>query len=312
MVLLCIAALLAHATPASAASAPGLGGGSSKCDPTVQSCAPGTGGGIDLGGGGGGGGGGSCTPSPGGSPCGGAGPATQGNSSSTNQGAGNPIHLINGNKYQREVDMPALPGVLGLEVVRHYNSSYSRAYVPPGMLGRGWLLSYEARLYDHPTNLQIVQADGTRIIFSKLRERPSLCASEQPGNGIVRIEGPDKHYTWQWMDGRELRFNHLGRLTRISLPSGEQVRMDYNAKGNRLLKVTSTPRWAASTTATAARRCRAAPSPRPSSPPTSCRPACRRPMARPRPSATTTTKTRSTPPCSRASACRARAATASP
>ena len=115
--------------------------------------------------------------------------------------------------------MPALPGVLGLEVVRHYNSSYSRAYVPPGLLGRGWLLSYEARLYDHPTNLQIVQADGTRIIFSKLREHPSLCASEQPGNGIVRIEGqgakaaeagPDRHYTWQWMDGRELRFNHRG------------------------------------------------------------------------------------------------------
>ncbi|WP_289241316.1 DUF6531 domain-containing protein [Delftia sp.] len=146
--------------------------------------------------------------------------------------------------------MPALPGVLGLEVVRHYNSSYSRAYVPPGLLGRGWLLSYEARLYDHLTNLQIVRADGTRIIFSKLREHPSLCASEQPGNGIVRIEGTDtkgtkettpgqeRHYTWQWMDGRELRFNHRGRLTRISLPSGEQVRLDYNAKGNRLLKVT--------------------------------------------------------------------------
>ncbi|WP_259649230.1 DUF6765 family protein [Delftia sp. UME58] len=250
--LLCIAALLAHATPPLATAAPNLGGGSGKCDPTVQSCAPGTGGGIDLGGGGGGGGsgGGTCTPTPGGSPCGGAGPATQGNSSSTHQGAGNPIHLINGNKYQREVDMPALPGVLGLEVVRHYNSSYSRAYVPPGLLGRGWLLSYEARLYDHSTNLQIVQADGTRIIFSKLREHPSLCASEQPGNGIVRIEGPDtkgtketkpgqeRHYTWQWMDGRELRFNHRGHLTRISLPSGEQVRLDYNDKGNRLLKVT--------------------------------------------------------------------------
>ena len=51
---------------------------------------------------------------------------------------------------------------------------------------------------------------------------PSLCASEQPGNGIVRIEGTDtkgtkettpgqeRHYTWQWMDGRELRFNHRG------------------------------------------------------------------------------------------------------
>jgi YD repeat-containing protein len=101
--------------------------------------------------------------------------------------------------------------------------------------------------------------------------------------------GQERHYTWQWMDGRELRFNHRGRLTRISLPSGEQVRLDYNAKGNRLLKVTDPQgrslrlhyaqssgegsftgvqaidtRWAASTTATAAHRCPAAPSPRPS------------------------------------------------
>ncbi|MES2317827.1 MAG: DUF6531 domain-containing protein [Pseudomonadota bacterium] len=38
---------------------------------------------------------------------------------------GNPIHVITGNKYQREVDLPALPGVLGLEIVRHYNSSLS-------------------------------------------------------------------------------------------------------------------------------------------------------------------------------------------
>ncbi|WP_310040801.1 hypothetical protein, partial [Delftia lacustris] len=47
--LLCIASLLAQASPA--AAAPNLGGGSGKCDPTVQSCAPGAGGGIDLGGG---------------------------------------------------------------------------------------------------------------------------------------------------------------------------------------------------------------------------------------------------------------------
>jgi Domain of unknown function (DUF6531) len=36
------------------------------------------------------------------------------------EAAGNPINVTNGNKYQREVDMPALPGVLGLELVRHY------------------------------------------------------------------------------------------------------------------------------------------------------------------------------------------------
>ena len=56
MALPLIAALLAHG----ASAAPLIPStGSTKCDPTVQSCAPGTGGGISLGGGSGGGSGGS-------------------------------------------------------------------------------------------------------------------------------------------------------------------------------------------------------------------------------------------------------------
>lgn len=88
-----------------------------------------------------------CGPADSGSTCGGSGPASLGNSSDTNQGAGNPINVITGNKYQQEVDLPKLPGVLGLEIVRHYNSSLSGARTPPGILGRGWKLSYETGLY---------------------------------------------------------------------------------------------------------------------------------------------------------------------
>ena len=118
--------------------------GAAACDPNTQSCAPVT---PPLTGGGGGGGGGqSCTPSPGGATCGDTGPAAQG--SSIDVGVGNPINLINGNKYQREVDMPALPGVLGLELVRHYNSQYSLPNVPTGVMGHGWKLSYETELID--------------------------------------------------------------------------------------------------------------------------------------------------------------------
>lgn len=56
-------------------------------------------------------------------------------------GVGNPINVITGNKYQKEVDLPALPGVLGLEIVRHYNSSLSGPRALPGPVGRGWRLS---------------------------------------------------------------------------------------------------------------------------------------------------------------------------
>src|SRR5690606_3986286 len=92
-----------------------------------------------------------------GATCGGGGPASLGNISGVNIGAGNPINLSNGNKYQLEVDMPALPGELGIEIVRHYNSAHSGLI---GQLGAGWRLSYETHLYLKGSKAQIVQADG--------------------------------------------------------------------------------------------------------------------------------------------------------
>lgn len=179
-----------------------------------------------------------CTPSPGGSTCGGAGVASQGNSSGTDQGAGNPINLINGNKYQMEVDMPALPGVLGLEVVRHYNSQYSLPNVPSGVLGRGWKLSYETELYDNAVGLQIVQADGTRLIFQKNPRDTSHCTSSDPANGVVSIldKPQGKEYIWRWpgngkTGGRTLWFDRDGKLVQIAAPTGEFVTLQYSPKG---------------------------------------------------------------------------------
>jgi len=87
---------------------------------------------------------GTCGPGNGGSTCGGDGPATNESSPGPNIGAGNPINIVTGNKYQREVDMAPLPGVLGLEIVRHYNSSFSRPQHSNNLVGRGWKLSYES------------------------------------------------------------------------------------------------------------------------------------------------------------------------
>ena len=55
----------------------------------------------------------------------------------------------------------ALPGVLGIEIVRHYNSAQAGTDAPLGLLGRGWRLSYETDLYVTGAQLHIVQADGT-------------------------------------------------------------------------------------------------------------------------------------------------------
>jgi RHS repeat-associated protein len=180
-----------------------------------------------------------CGPGDSGSPCGGAGVASLGNSSGTNQGAGNPINVITGNKYQMEVDLPALPGVLGLEIVRHYNSTHADERAPNGLLGRGWRLSYETELYAIGNTLQIMQADGTRLIFVRDAKHPSQCASTNPAHGKVRITrtARGEEYVWTWANGRILSFNPQGKLTQITAPSGEFVSLSRDVSGA-LVKVT--------------------------------------------------------------------------
>src|SRR5690349_11994818 len=77
--------------------------------------------------------------------------------------AGNPLNVMSGNKFQREEDMPALPGVLGLELVRYYNSE-SPLSGQRGILGRGWRLSYDAELIVQPggNTITVHQGDGTQ------------------------------------------------------------------------------------------------------------------------------------------------------
>ncbi len=75
----------------------------------------------------GGGNPGQCTPNPNGDPgC---------------NGAGNPVDIITGNKYQREIDLAPLPGELGLHFSRHYNSNSTHR----GLTGVGWRSTLRSR-----------------------------------------------------------------------------------------------------------------------------------------------------------------------
>lgn len=240
------AAVLACAAllPAPAAHSASLFGGGSSCDPTKASCVPPPGGSPfpPLPGGGGGGGGGTCSAPPGGSPsCGGSGPASVGGGSSggTMVGGGNPINLITGNKYQEETDLAALPGVLGLELKRYYNSLSPNA----GIVGAQWRLSYETVLVDLGSQIQILQADGRRITLTKgSRGGATLCTSPQLSDGQVRIEqqGGQPVYHWRWADGRVLTFMAVnasaqGRgfpLHSITAATGERVQLSYNPMGD--------------------------------------------------------------------------------
>ena len=179
----------------------------------------------------------SCSAAQGGKPCGSqSGPASQ-TKSAPASGAGNPIDVITGNKYQQETDMTALPGVLGLEIVRHYNSAYAVAHAPVDPFGRGWRLSYDTRLYASERTIQIVQADGARVMFNRNPTNPSLCTSGNHSNGWVRVERSrvkgesTETFVWQWTSGRQLAFDQAGKLVQIKEPTGEFVSLSYDLAG---------------------------------------------------------------------------------
>lgn len=204
-----------------------------RCDPKIQSCAPGTTPPSVPGGPG------MCRPEPGGGTCDTRGPASGTSKAGVDVGAGNPINVISGNKYQRETDMPPLPGILGLEVVRHYNSAYSRPTHPNGIVGRGWKLSYETELHAVGATIQIVQADGSRVMFARNPLNPTLCTSSDPSQGTIQINRTLRgdEYRWIWTDGRILTFSSAGKLLQIKVPTGEFVTLQYDSKGL-LIRVT--------------------------------------------------------------------------
>ncbi|MBV8470876.1 MAG: hypothetical protein JOY60_13580 [Burkholderiaceae bacterium] len=214
------------------------------CDPSIATCLPGTTGGSGGTSGsliagndansapGNSDGAGMCKPPVNGSPkCGGGGPASQGggDSGGVDAGGGNPINILSGKKYQQETDLPALPGVLGLELKRYYNSRSSH----PGLFGAQWRFSYETVLYDRGSQLQIIQADGRRISFAK-KPGAALCDSPQWSDGQVRIEyaGDKPVFHWRWPDGRVLTFRsglHGGYpLHAIRASTGETSRLAYS------------------------------------------------------------------------------------
>ena len=147
--------------------------------------------------------------------------------------AGNPINLITGNKYQRDTDLAALPGVLGLEIVRHYNSVFGDPGVPNGLVGRGWRLSYEVELVAIGATLQLIEADGHRIIFNRDPLHRSLCSTADPANGTIEIlrTARGDEYVWQRSDGQVWRFNHQRKLEQITALTGEFVSLIYDNAG---------------------------------------------------------------------------------
>lgn len=175
------------------------------------------------------------------------------------QQVGNPIHVVTGNKYQREVDLNPLPGELGLHFERHYNSRVQ--HLRP--MGYGWRHSYDATVSaKRDGSVLLHQADGRAIVFQRGYGSPAIptptpqaAATAQrvsypppaPDSGLrlsaLRVEDGElemlqgrRGYVWHWRGGRTLHFDARGRLRRIQAPGGASTTLSYDPDG-RLVQV---------------------------------------------------------------------------
>ena len=177
--------------------------------------------------------------------------------------AGNPVDVVTGNRYQRQVDvlMPhtessalspdglaaafglAPDDALTLLVARHYNSRSDYAL----SLGRGWSHSFDTRLArvvrKGRVELQVVQADGRRLVFRPRASphEPSTApalgvrvyAGSRVAHGLVDEDAGNAQATfvWRWPGGRRVIFDAGGRLASIVAPNLDTIRVHRDDAG---------------------------------------------------------------------------------
>ncbi|NOL48617.1 phospholipase effector Tle1 domain-containing protein [Pelistega europaea] len=176
-----------------------------------------------------------CTPAKTGNPC-----SSTSRAPTLNLGAGNPIHLISGNKFQHEQDL--LLRLSGLEFSRYYNAMAPISTT----MGIGWSHAYNTRLFHLPRAWQILLDDGQRIMF----ETPNTTAtssdsqtSDAYSTGIkqekkLRLMAriPQQGYLqqnslqeWEWHtpEGTIRTFNKEGYLRQLIIAGFPTISIDY-------------------------------------------------------------------------------------
>lgn len=137
---------------------------------------------------------------------------------------------------------------LSLVFARHYSSSQPHALA----LGPGWSHSFETRLARQvlrpapatsaaalpPVRLQLLQGDGRRVMFAPVAtlEAPARglrFASSDLHDGLIEERhGPaGRSWLWRWPSGREIEFDHQGRMIGIESPDRDRLSLRRAADG---------------------------------------------------------------------------------
>jgi RHS repeat-associated protein len=150
---------------------------------------------------------------------------------------GNPIHVLTGNKYQRETDVMSGRGEPLFE--RHYNSRSDFS----GVTGRGWRHSYEVTLRDQGRRISIWQGDGRRVVFSTVFEEGDVRHLHANLHEDGQLSAGPWGYEWRWRDGTVLTFSKAGRLQGLRYPDRQWVELLRDARF-RVVEVRIASGWA--------------------------------------------------------------------
>lgn len=143
-------------------------------------------------------------------------------------GLGNPVHLLTGEKYLRETDLPAALEGRTPSFTRHYRSGT----VVVGALGAHWTSEYDIQLATTPQGWRLTLADGRILGFDAQ-------GNADPDNGRitpVTTSTPDAppgtpRHVWRPGDGTQREFDTYGRLITVRAPARAPLRIQRHTDG---------------------------------------------------------------------------------
>jgi RHS repeat-associated protein len=142
-----------------------------------------------------------------------------------------PVNLATGS-FTAHADDLVMPGrVLGFAFSRWYNS----ADLSSGPLGPGWTHSYNWRLTDGTSAVEVRRGDGRRDTFTRNADGTY---ADPPGVFDTLTKNADGTFTLTLTSQVRYEFSATGQLSRIHEPAGNQIALSY-ASGN-LAQVTDT------------------------------------------------------------------------
>lgn len=164
-----------------------------------------------------------------------SGASGQGNTSTTNKCAGNPVMIASGNKVEFEVDLE-LPGRMPLRLERTFN--YNSAVT--GLFGRGWVTSLDRRaLFEgdraNPDKIKLVRADGSTLDFlPDINQSARWLMTPEDGlptsqlRFIERVSTSPLRYRYHLADGTKELYAGGGSLLQVMSPGGVSWTLEYS------------------------------------------------------------------------------------